>query len=141
MEKICKNTFIKELAAETKLPQDKAAEFFNKTLNLLSAHMKKGDSLLFTGFGSINIQTVGAKKGRNLITGEPITIPVKKKIKFVPSEKLAEEIQTKVNLKKNTKIDLTKKPKAEPVKEAKLKISSEDFEKKPKINLTKKPKT
>lgn len=101
MSKICKDEFIKELAQKYGIQQTVTASVLNDTLALLSEHMKNGDTVLFTGFGTFSVQNVKPRKGRNLVTGETIIIPAKRKVKFQASESLTQSVQKKINLKKN----------------------------------------
>lgn len=108
MSKICKDDFIRELAAESDITLTNASDILGDVLYLLSEHMKKGDTVMLTGFGTFSIQDQRPRKGRNMRTGEPIEIPAKKKIKFQASGSLSESVQHKIDLRKKSKIDLTK---------------------------------
>jgi len=58
----------------------------------ISSWLKKGNRVTFSGFGSFEVKTRKARKGRNPKTGEPIQIPRKKRIKFNPSKSLIDSL-------------------------------------------------
>jgi len=58
---------------------------FAALLDLIREDLKKGSKVNFSGFGSFEVKTREARKGRNPKTGETIAIPSKKRIKFNPS--------------------------------------------------------
>jgi DNA-binding protein HU-beta len=64
------------------------ASFFT----LIGTALKKGDTVSITGFGSFKVTERKARKGRNPRTGQEITIPASKGIKFTPSKTLKESV-------------------------------------------------
>ena len=54
--------------------------------------MKNGEKVTFSGLGSFSVKEFQARKGRNPKTGAIITIPLKKKVKFTPSQRFIEEL-------------------------------------------------
>jgi DNA-binding protein HU-beta len=53
--------------------------------------LKSGDSISFVEFGTFSVVQKEAKKGRNPRTGEEITIPARKVVKFKGGKRLKEE--------------------------------------------------
>lgn len=49
----------------------------------------KSEPIVITGFGSFSVSERAAKEGRNPATGEKMTIPAKKVVKFKPGKDLA----------------------------------------------------
>ena len=70
-------------AGTTVLQAEKA---FNSMIEGIKASLKKGKRVTFSGFGSFEVRARKARKGRNPKTGDAITIPKKKRIKFNPSK-------------------------------------------------------
>lgn len=58
----------------------------------ISSCLKKGNRVTFSGFGSFEVKTRKARKGRNPKTGESIQIPRKKRIKFNASKSLIDSL-------------------------------------------------
>ncbi len=63
-----------------------AEKAFNSMIQGIKASLKKGKRVTFSGFGSFEVKTRKARKGRNPKTGDVINIPKKKRIKFNPSK-------------------------------------------------------
>lgn len=76
-------------AGITSLQAQKA--FYSLTEGIKSS-LKKGKRVTFSGFGSFEIKSRKARKGRNPRTGETISVPKKKTVKFTPSKSLKEAL-------------------------------------------------
>ena len=76
-------------AGTTVLQADKA---FNSMIEGIKASLKKGKRVTFSGFGSFEVKARKARKGRNPKTGDAITIPKKKRIKFNPSKSFKDSL-------------------------------------------------
>ena len=50
--------------------------------------LKSGDEINIVGFGSFYVKETAARNGRDFKTGEPITIPARKSVKFKPGKNL-----------------------------------------------------
>jgi DNA-binding protein HU-beta len=59
--------------------------------------MKIGDKVTLVGFGTFSVSERAAREGRNPQTGEKITIPAKKVVKFKLGSKLESVIQCQEN--------------------------------------------
>jgi DNA-binding protein HU-beta len=62
-------------------------------LSTLTATLKAGDTVTFTGFGSFKVIKRAARKGRNPRTGKEINIPAGKAVKFTPGKALKEAVK------------------------------------------------
>lgn len=71
----------------------KAEEALDAVISCLRDALIEGDSVTFTGFGSFKVNTRAERKGRNPRTGEPITIPASKVVKFTPGKTLKDAIK------------------------------------------------
>ncbi|MGE5394002.1 MAG: HU family DNA-binding protein, partial [Candidatus Saccharibacteria bacterium] len=54
--------------------------------------LKNGDRVALIGFGSFSVTSRSARSGRNPQSGQTITIPEKKVVKFKPGAELADTI-------------------------------------------------
>jgi len=69
-----------------------AEKAFNSMIQGIKASLKKGKRVTFSGFGSFEVKTRKARKGRNPKTGDVINIPKKKRIKFNPSKSFKDSL-------------------------------------------------
>ncbi len=74
-----------EISGTTKVTAEKLLDAFMKAVE---ETLSKGDKVVLVGFGSFQVVTRSERKGRNPRTGEPLKIPAKKVVKFVPGKKL-----------------------------------------------------
>ncbi|MFB0564746.1 MAG: HU family DNA-binding protein [Candidatus Aminicenantaceae bacterium] len=65
-----------------------AEKAFNSLIQGIKNSLKKGKRVTFSGFGTFDIKSRKARQGRNPRTGEIISIPKKKTVKFIPSKSL-----------------------------------------------------
>ena len=70
-----------------------AESALDAVVEILTAAMKAGDSVTFTGFGSFKVTERAARKGRNPRTGAVIQIPASKVVKFRPGKNLKEAVK------------------------------------------------
>lgn len=71
----------------------KAEEALEAVVSSLREALAAGETVTFTGFGSFKVISRAARKGRNPRTGEEITIPASKVVKFTPGKSLKEAIK------------------------------------------------
>ncbi len=83
VEKIAGNASITKAAAERAL---------NAVLEAISAGLKQEEKLTLVGFGSFVVENRKARQGRNPRTGEAITIPASRSVKFRPGKQLKESL-------------------------------------------------
>jgi DNA-binding protein HU-beta len=69
-----------------------AEKAFSSMIGGIKASLKKGKRVTFSGFGSFEVKTRKARKGRNPKTGAAISIPKKKRVKFNPSKSFKESL-------------------------------------------------
>lgn len=70
----------------------KAEEALDAVIGCIRDALIEGDSVSFTGFGSFKVSTRAERKGRNPRTGEEITIPESKVVKFTPGKTLKDAV-------------------------------------------------
>ena len=81
-----------KMARDAGISALQAEKAFNALITGIKASLKKGKRVTFSGFGSFEVKTRKARKGRNPKTGAPITIPKKKRIKFNPSKSFKDSL-------------------------------------------------
>ena len=74
---------------ETKVEAEKKAKAF---LDTVEEALVKGEEVIFTGWGKWEVVEKAERIGRNPKTGEEITIPAKKAIKFKVGKALEEKV-------------------------------------------------
>jgi len=87
-----KNELIDNIAKETKLHKKDVAEMLNGILRVIPKTLKDGDKVSLVGFGTFSLAERKARNGRNPKTGQIITIPAHKIIKFRAGKGLKDQI-------------------------------------------------
>ena len=95
MSKIGKLEFIDQVAEKAGISKKDATIAINAAFDVITEDMKKGIDITVPGFGSFKVQEVKAKKGRNIATGEAITIPKHKRVKFTAGKTLVDAVSKK----------------------------------------------
>lgn len=80
-----KTQLVEAVAAKANLTQKETKAFYAT----VAEQAAKSESIVITGFGSFSVSERAAKEGRNPATGEKMTIPAKKVVKFKPGKDLA----------------------------------------------------
>ena len=69
-----------------------AEEALDAVLACLQDALAAGETVTFTGFGSFKVSERAERKGRNPRSGEPMTIPACKVVKFTPGKSLKDAL-------------------------------------------------
>ena len=77
-----KAEFVAAVAAELDVPKNVAAETVEAFLTVTTNLLKAGDKITFPGFGTFEVASRAARKGRNPQTGAEIQIAASKSGKF-----------------------------------------------------------
>lgn len=83
-----KAQLIDAIATGADMTKTDASKALASMMDAVSSSLKKGDRVSFPGFGTFAVSDRKARQGRNPRTGQAITIPAKKVVKFKPSSKL-----------------------------------------------------
>lgn len=83
-----KTDFITELSKRANISLKQADEMANHFLAILQETLCAGDSITFTGFGSLGVKERAARTGRNPKTGETLNIAATKVPYFKPGKQL-----------------------------------------------------
>ncbi len=92
MATISKADLIKELGETTSISQSDVKVFLDEFLEQLTEHLKAGDKVQLTGFGSFELRERSARTGVNPATKEKIKIPASKYPAFKPGKSLKDEV-------------------------------------------------
>lgn len=83
-----KKELVAQISTKGNIPQTAARRVLDKVLTNMARAMEKGEKVTISGFGSFHIIKRAAQAGRNPQTGEQITIPARRVVKFRPAKKL-----------------------------------------------------
>lgn len=87
-----KKAITAKMAKDSGITGLQAEKAFTSLISGVIGTLKKGKRVTFSGFGSFEVKTRKARKGRNPRTGVPINIPQKKRVKFNPSQSLTDSL-------------------------------------------------
>jgi integration host factor subunit alpha len=87
-----KADLVDEIHANTGLTRDEAFAYLETILETIKKTLETAETVKVTGFGSFIVKEKNSRKGRNLQTGEPITITARKILTFKPSPVLKSRI-------------------------------------------------
>jgi DNA-binding protein HU-beta len=83
---------VAEKGAMTKADAGRAVDAF---CSAVTAALESGNEIKLPGFGGFEAQERGERQGRNLRTGEPITIAASKVVRFSAGSKLKNAVNGK----------------------------------------------
>ncbi|SDW50142.1 bacterial nucleoid protein Hbs [Lachnospiraceae bacterium KHCPX20] len=88
-----KTELIASMAEKTGLSKNDLNQAVKAFCDTITEAMKANDSVNLVGFGSFTVAERKERKGRNPSTGEEITIPASKTVKFKTGKALRAEIK------------------------------------------------
>jgi DNA-binding protein HU-beta len=83
-----KAALIEHMAKETKLPKTACKNALESFIKAVEGTLKKGKSVVLTGFGTFAVMKRKERIGINPATGQKMKIPSKRVPKFKPGKKL-----------------------------------------------------
>lgn len=83
-----KTKLINAIAGETGISRVDSKKVLNAFLVTISNELKKNGKITLIGHGTYRVVERSARNGINPKTKEPIRIPAKKMVKFIPGAKL-----------------------------------------------------
>lgn len=87
-----KNMLSKEVAVSEKIALSTAFQAVDGVLRVISETLAKGEAVQLRGFGSFILSDVGERQVKNVRTGEPMTIPAHKTVRFRPSKEIVQPL-------------------------------------------------
>ncbi len=92
MANISKADLVNELAEKTGMGQKDVKTLLDGMLETVSSHLKQGDKVQLTGFGTFEVRERSARTGVNPGTSQKIEIPASKYPAFKAGKSLKDEI-------------------------------------------------
>lgn len=86
-----KQEFIETMSKETGYSKKEVRKFIDAFTDIISDRVQKGEKVAVTGFGTFDLGTRAARRGRNPQTGEIIHIPEMKMPSFRAGKNLKEK--------------------------------------------------
>ena len=83
-----KTELIENVAQEADMTKKDASLVVNAVLDTIEKALKNEDSVALPGFGTFSVRERSERKGRNPQTGEEITIPAGKAVRFKAGKNL-----------------------------------------------------
>lgn len=87
-----KRELIEKISKTHAMPRVAARKALNAILSSMVSSMEGGEKVTIIGFGSFRVVSKAARKGRNPQTGQEMTIPSRRVVRFKPSKKLTEKV-------------------------------------------------
>ncbi len=88
-----KADIIQAITKEVGITNKEANSAVDALVDAIKKALKKGDHVSLVGFGSWEVKKRAKRKGVNPQTGEKITIPARKVVKFNPGKDLKEKVK------------------------------------------------
>ena len=87
-----KAEFITKIAAKTTLTQAVSERVVNSFIEVVTETLRDEGRLALANFGTFTVSDRKERQGRNPQTGQPLTIPACKVVKFHPGKQLKEAV-------------------------------------------------
>lgn len=90
--KLGRVAIIEEVSSKMGISRSKAETAVNTVLGVITDALTNGNNVELRGLGSFNVKQFGERKQRNPQTGETITIPPQRRVKFKVSASIHRSI-------------------------------------------------
>ncbi len=88
-----KAELVAKMAQESGLGRPVAEKALNGFISAVSNALAQNEKVTLVGFGTFGVASRAQREGRNPRTGQPITIPFTKAVRFKAGNKLKESVQ------------------------------------------------
>ncbi len=88
-----KAELIEQMAKDTKMPKSACKDCLESFIDTVEKSLKKGKTVVLTGFGTFSVIKRKARTGINPATGKKMQIPAKKVPKFKPGKHLKDLVK------------------------------------------------
>jgi DNA-binding protein HU-beta len=88
-----KAELVAKIANEVDITKSQADKVVDGFVAAVSSALSGGDKITLVGFGTFSVMARSQREGRNPRTGEKITIPASKAVKFKAGKTLSEKIK------------------------------------------------
>jgi|ERR1700677_1266173 len=102
-----KAELIQALASHTELTNKDTSKFLDGFCEVVSRELSAGNQVALIGFGTFKVIDRAERPGRNVRTGEVITIPAKKVARFSVGKLLKDRVAAEAKSEKPTKASKT----------------------------------
>jgi DNA-binding protein HU-beta len=92
-KRMTKADLVAKVAGDSKITKAQAEKAVDGFVAAVSAALAEGEKVTLVGFGTFSVGTRSAREGRNPRTGDKITIPASKVVKFKPGKSLSEKVK------------------------------------------------
>ncbi len=89
-----KDELIAAIAAESKFTKVDSAKFLDAYINVVTSALKLRDEIKLVGFCNLSVIDKPVRTGRNPRSGEAITIPASKNVKFTVGKQLKDAVNS-----------------------------------------------
>ncbi len=79
---LTKAQIVEALFAKNIFTKTESAQIIDTLFELIKQSLQNGEDIFITGFGKFSVKEKQARRGRNPLTGEPITLPTRKAVTF-----------------------------------------------------------
>lgn len=130
--KITIPALVAHLALKSGLSKEQSETFVKEFFGIISEALSKGESVKVKALGTFKIMNVESRKSVNVTNGEEILIPGHKRIVFLPSKELAEEINSpfsmfeSVEIHPEAEVELESEERAEEIPEHPQTVTPEE---------------
>lgn len=83
-----KSDLVAHVANDVNLPRTKVGPVVDAVIGRIIGALQSGDEVRIHGLGTFSVKETAERAGRNPATGEAITVPAGKKVKFKPTKGL-----------------------------------------------------
>jgi DNA-binding protein HU-beta len=90
---VTKGEFVDQVASETGLSKSDATKAVDAFIEVVTATLRRGGDVNFTGFGKFSVADRGARQGVNPQTGERIQIPASRVPRFSAGSSLKNAVK------------------------------------------------
>lgn len=88
-----KTELIQSVAKETGVSRSQAGKYVDAVLSTIQGALGSGEEVRLPGFGTFRVTQTKERQGRNLRTGQPMTIPAGRRAGFSAGSQLAEAVR------------------------------------------------
>ena len=88
-----KAELVAKMADDAGITKGAAEDALNGLISAMSNALAAGEKITLVGFGAFDVSERPQREGRNPRTGEPITIPASKVVRFKPGTKLRDTVK------------------------------------------------
>lgn len=88
-----KAELVSRVAEKANMSKANAEKALNAFIDTVKEALSQGDKISLVGFGTFSVAERSAREGRNPKTGEKLTIPACKVVKFKPGNMLKEVVK------------------------------------------------